>query len=116
MRETSVTIKDRVIEIPDGLIEPFKRLSTVMKGMEFENPEDILSFPAMEDIIRDCDFAIAAAIGKAFAHNIEVGEMLKTWTQMPAVETLVQIFKAARNTDPISVDDVFNRGRGSVGE
>lgn len=103
MNSTVVRYNDYDIEIPDGLLRDFKVLSTVLRGIELEDPIEIYACPHAMELIYRCNEAVFAAIGKACAHNVTIGDALTAWRDISDFERTAIIMQAAAQTDPLDL-------------
>jgi hypothetical protein len=111
MRETTVTIKDNTIEIPDGLIQPFKALASILEGLEFEHPIELLQSAMAAELISKCEIYVVAAIGKAFAHTLEISEVTRDWLAMTDYERLIEVLSAAAKAEPLGWSGTIKSSR-----
>ena len=88
------------IEIPDALQQSFKMLSALLRGVEDGQNIDLSSSSLVTDIVKDCHYAVIAAIGKTFAHDVKIREALAKWRSLSEVEQTQAVFQAALNTQP----------------
>lgn len=107
MNQTQVLYRGYSIDIPDGLIKPFKLLAFLLKHLEFESIFDLMNNNATLDLLAKCANATIAAIGQNFAHDTRVGAALDGWLSMSEVEQVIELVKAARMTEPSDFSHIF---------
>ncbi|GAB5431036.1 MAG: hypothetical protein EpisKO_04060 [Epibacterium sp.] len=100
METTTVQYPGYTIEIPETLIKPFRILSTVMKGMEVEDPIPLLSEPISAEIIEACIHAVSTSIGKEFAHDAKISNALSQWAKLSKYEKTLIITEASDKIEP----------------
>lgn len=110
MNTTTVRYPGYAIEIPDGLIKPFKFLSSILTGIEFDHTFDLLLHPATSKLIKNCNDCVIASIGKEFAHDIKIADALSQWKNLCQYERATIIIKAAANTAPFDTTSIFEAG------
>jgi hypothetical protein len=107
MNTITIQYPGYTIEIPDGLLEPFRLLSTIMNNIDFDGPYDILAYPVTYKLVERCNDCVSAAIGKAFAHDIKIGVALSEWINLSQYERSSIILDAAVNTAPFDFASIF---------
>lgn len=110
MNTTSVQYPGYTIEIADHLIRPFKVLSRILTGIEFDHPSDLLYHIITAELIKACDECVCASVGKAFAHQDKIRNALANWSNLSQYERAEIIINAAAKTDPIELPDIFRAG------
>ena len=107
MNRTEIQYLGYTIEIPDGLLKPFRLLSSIMNNIDFDGPDDILSYPVTYNLVERCNDCVSAAIGKEFAHDIKIGNALTGWINLTRYERSSIILDAAVNTAPFDFASNF---------
>jgi hypothetical protein len=107
MNTTEIQYPGYTIEIPDGLLKPFRLLSTIMNNIYFDGSDDILSYPVTYELVERCNDYVSASIGKEFAHDIKIGNALSEWINLSQYERWVIILDAAANTAPFDFASNF---------
>ncbi|MEY8118484.1 hypothetical protein AB9F26_09495 [Falsihalocynthiibacter sp. BN13B15] len=110
MNTTTVQYPGYTIEIPDGLIQPFRELSTIINNIYVDGPDGILSNPVTRKLVEHCNDCVSAAIGKEFAHELKIGDALSQWRNLSSYERSSLILDAAFNTEPFNISSVFEAG------
>ena len=110
MNTTTVQYPGYTIEIADHLTHPFRVLSTILTGLEFDHPIDLLSSSVTSDVIRKCYECVSASIGKEFAHEDKIRDALANWSNLTQYERLTMIIEAAEKTEPLEISSVFAGG------
>lgn len=110
MNITEIQYPGYTIEIPDGLLKPFRLLSRILNDIDFDHPVDLLSFPVTSELIKTCDECVCASVGKVFAHDMKVGNALAQWVNLSQYERATIIIEAAEKTEPFDISSVFGAG------
>ncbi len=110
MDTTFVQYPGYTVEIPDRFIHPFKMLSTVLLGANFDHPCELLDFPASEELIEMCDQCVYTAIGKEFAHDGKIADAFNQWRHLSMYERVSEIVKAAQKIEPLDITHMKNTG------
>lgn len=103
MNTTIIEYSGYAFEIPGKLSKPFRVLSTVLNGQEYEGPVSILDNSVVIDLVNNCNYRVIAAIGKHFAHRKEIDDVLACWQNLTEFGKIVAIYAAAKNSKPINI-------------
>lgn len=103
MTNTTIEYPGYSIEIPEALLQSFKLLSTFLRGVEDGQNIDLSSPSRVTAIVKDCHYAVIAAIGKAFAHDAQVMDALAQWRSLSEIQQTEAVFQAAANTEPVDI-------------
>lgn len=109
MKTRNINLPSRTIEIPDGLVQPFRELGSLMESLELKHPLDLLKTSKGEELFKKCDQYVIATIGKRFAHELAIGQVVDEWLSTSTYERVVQILSAANNTEPLALYGVRHR-------
>jgi hypothetical protein len=107
MNTITIQYPGYTIEIADHLTRQFRVLSTILKGVEFEHPAELLSNSVTSKLITKCNECINASIGKEFAHQDAIRDALANWSNLTQFEKLTTIIEAAAKTEPLDISSVL---------
>ena len=98
------------IEIADHLTRPFRVLATILSGVEFDHPIELLLSSVTSELIAQCNDRVIASIGKEFAHEEKIRNALTNWSVLTQYERLTNIIEAAEKTEPLEISSMFGAG------
>jgi hypothetical protein len=116
MNTITIQYPGYTIDIADYLTRPFRVLSTILSGVEFDHPVELLSSSVASELINQCNECIIASIGKEFAHEGKIRNALANWSNLTQYERLTIIIEAAAKTAPLEISSVFDAASNSDGD